>query len=719
MQRFFIIILSGIAGLLCAQEPVPITLEDIYLDNRFREKTVTGLRSMNDGVHYTVSDRDMVIRYSYKTGLPVDTLFSFEKAGEEPGPISGYEFSADESKILLAVNSEKIYRRSFLADYYIWDIREKKLIPVSGGGKQRAASFSPNGLMVAFVRDNNLFLKSLVTEEERALTTDGLANHIINGVADWVYEEEFGFSRAYEWSPDSRSIAFYRFDETRVPLFHMTLYKGKLYPQDYSFKYPKAGDPNALVQIWVCHLLTGNMVKMDTGDETDQYIPRIKWTADPGLLSMIRMNRLQNRLEILLAVSRSGFSQAVYTEENRYYIEEATDNYLTFLSDGSRFVISSEKDGYNHFYLYDLNGKLINQITSGEWDVHSLLGIDERRGILYYTSPETSPMQRDVYRIRLDGKRKEKISTQPGTSRAVFSSSFAYYVLYHSSASTPSFISLHDSGGKMVRVLEDNAELKERVKAHGIAPKEFFSFTTSEGIDLNGWMIRPAGFDPSVKYPVLMRVYGGPGSQTVTDSWQYGWNEYLAQRGYLIVSVDNRGTGARGEAFKKMTYGQLGKYETIDQIEAARYLGSMSFVDPGRIGIMGSSYGGFMAASCLFKGNDVFRTAVSVAPVTSWRFYDTIYTERYMGLPRENPGGYDDNSPLNFAGLLKGKLLLVHGTADDNVHFQNSMELVEKLVQANKAFDMHFYPDRDHGIRGGNTSLHMYTKISRFIEENL
>ncbi|HDR89794.1 MAG TPA: S9 family peptidase [Bacteroidetes bacterium] len=719
MKRISFILLISIPFCLHAQESPRITLEDIYLHQAFRAKTVSGLRSMNDGRHYTAFDDDLIVKYSYETGLPVDTLFHPGRADETIGRVSDYAFSSDEKRMLLVTGFEKIYRRSFLADYYVWEPDRKNLIPVSENGKQQVASFSPDGKSVAFVRNNNLFVKNLETGDEKQLTTDGEQNRIINGHTDWVYEEEFAFTRAYAWSPDNRHIAYYRFDESEVPLFHMTLYEDRLYPRDYTFKYPKAGEKNAVVEIWVVNTETGRRVKMDIGPETDQYIPRIKWTHDSGVLGIIRMNRLQNRLDIMLAVPRTGYSQVVYTEKNERYISEVSDDYLTFLPDGKRFLIYSEKDGYNHFYLYDLNGNLLNQVTRGEWDVHNLLCLDERRDMLYYTASEESPLRRDVYRIRLDGKRKEKLSTMPGTNRAVFSRSFDYYIMYHSSVSTPTLITLHDRRGRLLRVLEDNAALKEKVQAYGIPEKEFFTFTTSEGVELNGWMIKPAGFDPGKKYPVLMRVYGGPGSQTVTDSWDFGWNQYLAQKGILVVSVDNRGTGARGEAFKKMTYGQLGKYETIDQTEAARYLGSLPYVDAGRIGIFGWSYGGFMASSCLFKSPAVFSLAVAGAPVTSWRYYDTVYTERYMGLPQDNPDGYDDNSPLHFTGQLKGKFLLIHGTGDDNVHFQNSAELVRRLVQENKTFDMHFYTDQAHGFRGGVTNLHLYRKISSFIEENL
>ena len=469
----------------------------------------------------------------------------------------------------------------------------------------------------------------------------------------------------------------------------------------------------------VYDLADGKFTNMDIGPETDQYIPRIKWSNDPSMLAIIRMNRLQNKIEILMGDASTGNSSVIYTETNKYYISEIDDQYLNFINDKNDFIIYSEKSGYKHFYLLDANGNVKRQITKGQWDVVDYLGYDAGSKLLYYTSTENSPLRRDVYAIKLNGRKKEKISINEGTNDAVFSKTFKYYINYYSSATVPTQVTLHDASGKLVRVLEDNKDLMEKVKATGVPDKEFFTFNTSEGVSLNGWMIKPADFDPAKKYPVLMYVYGGPGSQTVTDSWSFGWYQLLAQKGYVIVSVDNRGTGFRGEEFKKMTYGELGHYETIDQIETAKYLGSMDYIDSTRIGVFGWSYGGYMSTLCITKGAAYFKTAIAVAPVTNWRFYDTVYTERYMGLPQKNPHGYDDNSPINYVDRLKGRYLLIHGTGDDNVHFQNTMVLTEKLVQANKQFEMQIYPDKDHGIRGGNTSLHLYTRMTDFLLKNL
>ena len=718
---FAVFLTTELSAVTSAGDYKKITIEDITTKSTFRSKSVHGLRSMNDGVYYTVSEGGRkIVRYSYKTGEVKDTLFSLNQMGEPPfDHFSAYSFSPDEKLILFETEHEQIYRRSYTAEYYIYDRDEVSFMKLSEKGKQRLATFSPDGLKVAFVRDNNLFYTDLFTGREHQVTTDGKFNHIINGTTDWVYEEEFSITKGFAWSPDSKKLAFYRFDESRVKQFNMTLFERKLYPENYAYKYPKAGEENSVVQIWVYDVSTGKKVLLDTGKETDQYIPRIKWTKDPGILAMVRLNRLQNHIEILLADVTTGRSSVIYSEKNKYYIEEINDNYPVFLDNGREFVIYSAKDGYRHFYLYDLNGNLIRQITKGPWDVDAFLGIDNKKRLLYYTSSEESPLRRSLYVIGLDGRGRKKLSQQAGSNRAVFSKGFKYYINYYSSASTPTVVTLHNTKGKLIRTLEDNRELREKVQEYGVKPKEFFTFTTADGTELNGWMIKPPDFDASKKYPVFFTVYGGPGSQTVRDSWSYGWNQLLAQRGYIIVSVDNRGTGARGEAFKKITYGRLGKYETEDQIAAAKYVGSLSYVDAARIGIYGWSYGGFMAASCLFKGHDVFKMGISVAPVTSWRFYDSIYTERYMGLPQDNAKGYDDNSPINFCDLLEGKYLLIHGTGDDNVHFQNSVELMEALIQAKKQFEVQIYPDRNHGIYGGNTRVHLYTRMTNFILENL
>ena len=494
----------------------------------------------------------------------------------------------------------------------------------------------------------------------------------------------------------------------------------ELYPTWYKFKYPKAGEDNAIVSLHIYNLKAESTKKIDTGNETDQYIPRIKWTKNPSLLSYVRLNRLQNNYELFLVDLNKFNSQLFYNEKDEFYVDiEKTE--INFLEDKKHVVIISESDGYSHLYLYDINGKLVRQLTKGKWEVTEFVGFDNNLQIFYYVSNEVSPMQKHLYSISIDGISKKQITTKKGTNKVAFSKGFKYFINYHSDANTPAYITLHDSKGNEKRVLEDNKSAKEKMNDYGFVNKEFFSFKTSEDVQLNGWMIKPANFDASKKYPVYMFLYGGPGSQQVNDSWDYNtvWYQYLAQQGYIVACVDNRGTGGRGKEFKKVTYGQLGKYETIDQIEAAKYYQTLPYVDKDRIGIQGWSYGGYMSTLCLAKGADVFKMAIAVAPVTNWRYYDSIYTERYMGLPKDNADGYDDNSPINHVKKIKGKYLLVHGTADDNVHFQNSTELINALVKANVQFDMQFYVNKNHGIYGGNTRYHLFTKMFDFVKENL
>ena len=705
-----------------------IALEDIWTSGTFYSKTMDDVVSMKDGEHYSMLENDIMINeYEYKTGEKTKTIVRTsqlvpkgqEEEEEEGISIDEYSFSPDESKILIGTGTERIYRYSTRMDYYIWDIKTEQLTKLSTGGKQRLASFSPDGSKIAFIRDNNLFIADISSGKEDQITTDGLYNNIINGSPDWVYEEEFEFTKAYFWSPDGNKLAFYRFDESKVKEYDMVLYDS-LYPTIYKYKYPKAGENNSIVSILMYDLKTGKTQTMDIGTEKDQYIPRIKWTQDPNILSIQRMNRLQNKFEILLTDATNGTSKVIYTETNKYYIE-ISDN-LTFLKDKMSFIMTSDKDGYNHIYLYDIQGNLVKQLTSGKWDVTEVKGVDEKNQIVYYTSAEEAPMNRALYSVKLDGAEKTKISAKEGTNEANFNEGYKYFINTYSNANTPPYITINKMNGKEQKVIIDNSEIISAMREYGFTSEEFFKFKTSENIELNGWMIKPPDFNTNKKYPVVMYIYGGPGAQTVENSWgslDFAWFEMLAQKGYIVVSVDNRGTDARGEAFKKCTYGQLGKLETIDQIDAAKYLGSLAYVDKSRIGIWGWSYGGYMTALCLTKGADYFKAGIAVAPVTNWRYYDNIYTERYMGLPKDNANGYDDNSPINYVKKLKGKFLLVHGTADDNVHFQNSMMLANALVNANKQFEMQFYPDKNHGIYGGYTRYHLFKKMTDFILTNL
>ena len=681
-------------------------------DGTFEQKTVSGVRSLSDGERYTTMSDGRVLCFSYRTGEPAGVLFD-ASAAEPRIEFTDYVLSADERRLLLTTDVEPIYRHSFTAEYWIYDRQDGSLRRLSQGGPQQQAQFSPDGSRVAFVRGGNLFVADPTAGSERQLTFDGRFNHIINGLPDWVYEEEFSVARAFAWSPDGRKIAYLRFDESRVKQYNMNRFAGGLYPENYTFKYPKAGEQNSVVELYCCDAADGSTVRMDTGEQTDQYIPRLFWTPT-GQLGFYRLNRLQNHFEVLLCDS-SGASRVVYDERNDRYVERVDGRTVTFLPDGDRFVVRSERDGFMHLYLYGVSEGLLGRITSGEWEVTELLGIEGDR--VYYLSTETSPLRRDLYTVRLDGRGKRRLTGGDGTYRIAPSRGFRYFISYFSNVRTPNRVTLHRSDGRLVRTLEDNAALRTKLDELQVPVKEFFRFATSEGVELNGYMVRPNGFDSSRRYPVLMTQYSGPGSQQAADRWTIGWEDVLVQQGYIVACVDGRGTGFRGEEFKKCTYGELGKYETVDQIEAARYLASLPYVDPDRIGIYGWSYGGFMALNCILKGNDVFRAAIAVAPVTSWRFYDTIYTEIYNGLPQDNPSGYDDNSPIHFADRLKGKLLIAHGTGDDNVHIQNTYEMITKLVEYDKPFELYVYPDRNHGM--GPSRHHLMERCIEFVQRNL
>lgn len=699
-----------------------VSLEDVWVTYKFYASGPDELISMKDGENYTLLSENAIVKYSYKTGKKVGPIFSLTdiaSAETNPKSIEDYVFSDDEKRILFSTDHEQIYRHSFRANYFVWDLTSKKLIPVSENHKQQLALLSPDGKKVAYVFENNIYIKDLESKVEKQITMDGKINSIINGIPDWVYEEEFSFSRAFFWSPDGKYISYMRFDETNVKEFNLTMY-GDLYPSESRYKYPKAGEENSKVSLQMYDVNSGKTYPVDCGKETDQYIPRMLWTNTPGVLSFVRMNRLQNKYELLLADASNGSSRVIFTEENKTYIEITGE--VTFTKDGKNFFRISDKSGYNHIYMYDINGAQTSQITSGNWDVDAFKGYDETSKTVYYTSSETSPTQRNLYCIGIDGKGKKCLTPEKGTNEVSFSKSFKYFVNDYSSAVIPDIYTLYDNTGKQIRILQDNTDLLAKMKESQFAKKEFFTCKTSDGVELNGWMIKPTNFDPNKKYPVFMSVYGGPGSQEVLDKWDYYqvWHQHLASKGYIVVSVDNRGTGARGAEFRKCTYLKLGNIEAIDQIEAAKYLGSLAYVDAGRIGIWGWSYGGYLSTLCLEKGAGVFKMAVAVAPVTNWRYYDSIYTERYNGLPKDNAQGYDDNSPINHTKKMKGKYLLCHGTADDNVHFQNSMELVTKLVESNKQFEMQFYPNSNHGIyTGRNTRYHLFSRMTNFIAENL
>ncbi len=722
MKKFSLFLTLIFISTLSLQGQKLIKLEDIWQDYTFLPNTISGFNFQKDGRHYTRLEDHKIQQYDLLSGQNTATVFDPDMVSAPGfnGQVNDYTFSEDEKKILIKSGSEAIYRRSTKAHFYVFHTGKKTFDAVFTDGKIQEATFNPQADKVAFVFENNLYVKDLNTQRITQVTSDGEYNKIINGALDWVYEEEFHFSRGFEWSVDGKHIAFYRFDESQVKEFTYTNYKGDLYPEYITFKYPKAGERNSTVTIHIFDTQSGTTTPAATTLSEDHYIPRIKWTEEPGKLCVTRLNRHQNKLELLLVDARSGKSSLLLEEKNKYYIN-IHDN-LTFLKNKKQFIWTSEMDGWNHIYLYNMNGRLEKQITKGQWEVTEFYGLDEKNGLVYYQAAENSPLERQVYNVSLNGKRKQTLAGERGWNSAQFSSTFDYFVLDFSSANTPPVYVVYDDQNRKVRVLEDNADLLATQQNYSLSDVEFFTFTTKDDVDLNGYMIKPAFFNENRQYPVFMYLYGGPGSQKVTDKWNgqnYWWFQMLAQKGFLVVCVDNRGTGGRGETFKKMTYLQLGKYETIDQIEAAKYIGSLPYADPDNIGIFGWSYGGYMSSLCLLQGNDVFKAAIAVAPVTNWKWYDSVYTERFMRTPQENPDGYRNHSPIYFADRLKGDYLLMHGMGDDNVHFQNTAEMANALINANKQFDTYFYPNRNHGIYGDNTRLHLYQKMTDFILEKL
>ena len=697
-----------------------ITTEDLWQNYTFYAKSVPGFNFLKDGKHYTRLQENTIKKYDLTTGDFVSDILVGadlqDKAGFG-GNIGSYTFSEDEAKIMVKSESQQIYRRSSKAKFHVYNTKTKALSNVwDKDGKIGYATFDPTAEKVAFTFENDLYYKNLKSGEITQITQDGEQNKIINGSTDWVYEEEFSFAKAFYWSPDGAKIAFIRFNESAVKEFTMTKYNNDLYPEYETFKYPKVGEKNAEVSAHTYCLKNKEINKIEIGDENDIYIPRVKWTKDKNKLVVFKMNRHQNDLTLFLTDAKKNKTKILLNEKNKYYID-ITDN-LTFLDDKDHFVWTSEKDGFNHIYLYDMNGDQKTALTSGDYDVTNFYGVDEENKKVYYQAAEKSPLRKQIFEVNLDGTGKKSVINKTGTNSAQWSSTFDYFVSNHSTINSAATYTVYDRSGKVIRVIEDNAGMKKIQKDYGVAPVEFFTFKTSEGVELNGWMIKPANFDASKKYPIFMTQYSGPGSQQVTDGWKgnnYWWYQQIAQHGYLVACVDPRGTGGRGEEFKKMTYLQLGKYETIDQIEAAKHLGGLDYTDASRIGIYGWSYGGYMSSLCILKGNDVFKSAIAVAPVTSWKWYDTVYTERYMRTLAENEAGYNENSPVYFADQLKGNYLLIHGIGDDNVHFQNSAEMMNALIKANKQYETYSYPNRNHGIYGDNARMHLWTKMNDFI----
>lgn len=710
-----------ICSSLVAQDK--LTLEQIW-SGAFRTQGMQELQAMQNTNQYTVLDYNPVSR-SFEIGLfdfatlnKVSTIFS-TKNFPKVGSIDTYSFDKDEKQLLIATNYEPIYRHSFVAHFFVYDMQAKTIKAVSDK-KIQEPIFTPDGKTIVYVFENNIYSFDLATSKETQITTDGKQNQIINGITDWVYEEEFAFVRAFDISKNGNYLAYIKFDETQVPEFSMDIYGTGLYPSQQVFKYPKAGEKNSDVSLYIYDFASKTTKKINLGEYKDFYIPRIKWTNIDEQLSVQVINRHQNHLDLQLVNAKDASTKIILTEKDKYYVDVTDD--LTFLDDNS-FIWTSEKDGYNHIYHYAANGKLKNQVTKGNWDVTQYYGYNSTSKTIFYQSVENGSINRDVYSIGLNGKNKLRLTSQTGTNNATFSPDYNFFVNSFSSATEPTKFTLNEvSSRKEIKTIVDNSALKTKLQRFDLPQKEYIELTTEKGHKLNTWIIKPKNFDPTKKYPVLMHQYSGPGSQQVKNSWN-SIDDYfhylLSQEGYIIVTVDGRGTGYKGAEFKKVTYKELGKYEVEDQIDAAKAIGNYPYVDKTRIGIWGWSYGGFMSSNCILKGNDVFSLAIAVAPVTSWRFYDTIYTERYMQTPQENPSGYDQNSPLFFADLLKGDYLIIHGSSDDNVHVQNTMLMVDALIQKNKQFEWAIYPDKNHGIYGGATRLQLYTKIKNFITEKL
>ncbi len=713
-------LLSMLLALITIAQGQNITLEDIFKKGTYRAQGVAGFRSMADGKTYSVINKEkQLVKMDFASGKQkalICNLDALEWDGKKIN-IDDYAFNANETKLLLHTETEYIYRHSFLSKVFVYDIKSGTL-DLLHPEKVMHPAFSPNSTKMAYVQNHNLYVQDLNTKMLDQVTRDGKDNMVRNGNCDWVYEEEFGFTKAYEWNKDGSEIAYYKFDESKVKEFNFAYYNN-LYPTDYRYKYPKAGEDNSMVSIHAYNLQSKQSRKMDIGSENDIYIPRIKYNAFDNSLIIYKMNRLQNKLTMFRIPNGQQESELVFNEDNDKYID-ITDN-IYFLEKQNLFFYTSERNGYNHIWVHDLGNNTDAPITNGSWEVTNIDGVDEKNKVIYYTSTEKSPMDRNVYKISYDGKIKQLLTAEAGTHNATFSTGNKYFLDAYSKLNTAPTYSLKDNNGKLVRMLQDNAELNSTLSQSAISKVEFMQVPNGLGDTLNAWMLKPKNINDGKKHPLLMFQYSGPGSQQVLNNYtrDFWWYQMLAQKGYIIACVDGRGTGGRGEQFKKVTYKELGKLESDDQIAAAKYFGTLPYIDATRIGIWGWSYGGFMSSICILKGADVFKSAIAVAPVTNWRNYDNIYTERYMRRPQENAKGYDDNSPVNMVDQLKGNYLLIHGSADDNVHFQNSMEMVNALIKADKNFDFEVYPDRAHGISGGNTRYHLYKRLTAFVLEKL
>ncbi|MBR4134889.1 MAG: S9 family peptidase [Bacteroidales bacterium] len=726
MKKIVLFTIVLVATLCAFGQVQKISVESIWDDFKFYPRGVSGYTAMPASDYYTVVKRGGIERYSFETGDRIDMLLSNETLSKlsdgelNTGRLSGYSFSNDEKNIILSFDEESIWRRSSLAFYYVYNIADKTLKMVADTNtKLHFAELSEDGQRVLFARDCDLFIQDMNTGAITQITHDGEPNAILNGYADWVYEEELDMSQAASWSPDGSKVAFLRFDERRVKEFTMPIYDG-LYPTDFTYKYPKAGEDNSLVDVYIYDVASKSLTRVDLGDNTNCYFPRVYWQPNSRDAIILKLNRHQDRLDFIRYNTLTKQQDVVYTDENDKWLD-ITDDYY-FLSDGKTMIVTSERDGFNHIYKVTLGGGRM-QLTSGNWEVNGIKFVNEKKKLIYYQSNESGVLNRDLYVINFDGKKKKMLSTGDGWNESSFCPTGNYYRNQYSNLNTLPVYTICNASGKQLRVLNDNHAVKETMDEYGFQPREIISFTTADGTVLYGWMLKPANFNPNKRYPVMMNCYGGPGSQQVMNAYSsaqdLAFYQMLAQHGYISVCVDGRGTATRGDAFKKVIYQQMGKYEAIDQIAAANYLKTLPFVDGDRIGIWGWSFGGYLSALSMFRGDGAFKMAISVAPVTNWRYYDNIYTERFMRTPQENPDGYDLNSPTTYADQLNGKYFLIHGTADDNVHFQNAMELVKGLNEAGKEYDQFFFPNKNHFIMGGNTRTYLYNKLAKYILENL
>ena len=727
LMTAFVITVTAFAG-------NDVTLRDVMYGG-YWPQTYAAIKPMADGEHFArmSDDRTMILKGSFKNGEIVDTLFNVATArGFDKKYIDGYQFSPDEEKILLQTNTKGIYRHSYTAEHYIFSRRNNKAEPLSENGAQQVPKFSPDGNLIAFVRDNNIFLvKLMFNNSESQITTDGEFRKIINGIPDWVNEEEFTSNCSFDFSADSKCIAYIKYDESEVMMYDMPMYipTGKQNNQydgfcnPYSFKYPVAGANNSKLSVHSFEIKSRVTRDLNVEIPKEGYIPRIKFTKDPNTLAVLTLNRHQNVLEIQAVNPYSGVSKVILREESDTYLNEQVYAGIEFFD--KHFVLHSERSGYNHLYLYTINGNFVRPITSGEFEVKRLYGWDSKKDEFYYSSNEGSPLRENIYKINAKGK-KIRLTPNDGTNSAVFSTGMKYFINTYSSINTPHTVTTNDNNGKVIKTLIDNKNLKERLAKFDMPTKEFFTFKTSDGVELNGWMVKPADFDANKKYPVVMFQYSGPYSQQVHDSWYIGnygnamFESYMAGEGFIMVCVDGRGTGGRGTEFGKCTYLNIGKYEPADQVEAAKYLGTLPYVDKNNIGIWGWSFGGYNTLMSMSQDEAVFKAGVAVAAPTDWRFYDTVYTERYMRTPKENKSGYDAGSAIVNVNKLSGNLLLVHGTADDNVHLRNMIRYIHALTQANKKFEMAIYADSNHSIYyGKNTRFHLFEKIAEFFKANL